>query len=71
MVYKANYRSTLRWKSGSVFAIIESVGMFPVWYEGQADEVNPFACFNNNQTIEFEHLHIHHWKELVDILEKI
>lgn len=49
----------------------ESVGMFPVWYEEQADEVNPFACFNNNQTIDFEHLHIHHWKELVDILEKI
>ena len=72
---KANLTADKVWFCGdSIGADIngaESVGMFPVWYEGQADEVNPFACFNNNQTIDFEHLHIHHWKELVDILEKI
>ena len=48
------------------------VGMFPVLYEGMTDdEPNPFAHQNDNLTIDFEHLHITDWNELVDVLERM
>lgn len=47
-------------------------GMFPVRYEGvTASEPNPFAKYNEGLTVDFEHLHIHDWTELIDVLENI
>ncbi len=49
-----------------------NVGMFPVLYEGRTDdEPNPFARQNDNLIIDFEHLHITDWNELVDVLERM
>ena len=43
------------------------VGLFPVWYE------NPIAAVSRHANITLrsgnEHLHIHEWDELVDVLE--
>ncbi len=48
------------------------VGMFPVWYEGDADgEPSIHAEQNKELTVGFEHLHIRHWDELIDTLEKL
>lgn len=48
-----------------------SVGIFPVFYEGTTGQENPFASQNDKQEIGFEHLHIHHWSEMLDILEQL
>jgi len=45
------------------------VGIYPVWYEDLTME-NPFRETNNKEPA-CEHLHIHDWRELIDILEKI
>jgi putative hydrolase of the HAD superfamily len=44
-----------------------SVGIFPVWYEDLTVE-NPFRESNSNEP-NCEHLHIHDWRELIEILE--
>ena len=50
----------------------KGVGMFPVLYEGRTDDgTNPFAHQNDNLIIDFEHLHITDWNELMDVLERI
>ena len=49
----------------------KNVGMFPVLYEGMTDDTNPFAHQNDDITIDFEHLHIQDWNELIDILEQM
>lgn len=46
----------------------QSVGIFPVWYEELAIP-NGFARKNAGLTITGEHLHIHHWRELLDALD--
>ena len=47
-----------------------AVGMFPVLYEGTTpDHVDPFAGQNDGMEIDFEHLHIRDWRELVEILK--
>ena len=47
-----------------------SVGMFPVLYEGTTpDHVDPFAGQNDGMEIDFEHLYIRDWRELVEILK--
>lgn len=43
-----------------------SVGLFPVWYEDLAME-NPFRE-KNSKLPECEHLHIHDWRELIEVL---
>ncbi len=49
-----------------------NVGMFPVLYEGKTnDETNPFANQNDGLKLDFEHVHIHDWRELIDILNRI
>lgn len=47
-----------------------SVGIFPVWYEDKTIE-NPCRDQNNGKVLECNHLHIHDWMELIDILEKL
>jgi len=47
----------------------QGAGMFPVWYE--CDTVpNGFAKKNEGMIVEGEHLHIHHWDELVHALDE-
>ena len=46
-----------------------SAGLFPVWYEDLTME-NPFRE-KNYKLPECEHLHIHDWQELIDVLEKL
>ena len=49
-----------------------NVGMFPVLYEGENPEaVNPSADQKEKVMIEGEYLHIHDWRELIDVLEGI
>ena len=46
----------------------QSVGIFPVWYEDTTIP-NGFARKNACLTITGEHLHIHHWHELIAALD--
>lgn len=49
----------------------KSANIFPVLYSGKTiDEINPLANRNEGLTIGFNCLHIHDWRELIDILEK-
>jgi putative hydrolase of the HAD superfamily len=68
---KANLSASDVWFCGdSPTADVEgaaSVGIFPVWYEDLTVE-NPFRESNSNEP-NCEHLHIHNWRELVEILE--
>lgn len=45
-------------------------GLFPVLYEGSgaAGECSPYLAKNREMQLDFDHLHIHHWQELMDIL---
>lgn len=45
----------------------QSAGLFPVWYEEKTIP-NGFARKNAALTITGDHLHIHHWRELIDAL---
>lgn len=48
----------------------KNVGMFPVLYEGTTpDHVDPFAGQNDGKEVDFEHLHIYDWRELIAVLE--
>ena len=46
----------------------QSAGIFPVWYE-ELSIPNGFAHKNAGLTISGEHLHIHHWHELLSALD--
>lgn len=46
----------------------QAAGIFPVWYE-ETSIPNGFARKNAGLTITGEHLHIHHWRELIDALD--
>lgn len=46
-----------------------NAGIFPVLYEGETDEANPFAGFNDGHEIDFAHLRITDWDELIGALE--
>ncbi len=48
-----------------------NVGMFPVLYEGSAKEENPSVRDNENTEIDYEHLHIHHWSEMLVALQQL
>lgn len=45
------------------------VGIFPVLYEGDAGERSPYLEKNRQISVDFEYLHIHHWRELGEVLE--
>lgn len=45
-------------------------GMFPVLYKGETvGDTNPFAARNEDITVDFDYLHIHDWRELIEILK--
>ena len=45
--------------------------MFPDLYEGKTDEDIPrFKSENKEYEIDFDHLHIYDWRELIEILKK-
>ena len=46
------------------------VGMFPVLYEGtgEAGERSPYLQKNREISVDFDYLHIHHWRELLAVL---
>lgn len=46
------------------------VGIFPVLYEGETEEKNSYANQNEGLAIDFHHLHIRHWEELMEMLKK-
>ena len=46
----------------------QAAGIFPVWYEERTIP-NGFARKNTGLTITGEHLHIHHWSELLSALD--
>ena len=48
-----------------------NAGIFPVLYEGSTAEENPSVRDNQDMSIPFEHLHIHDWRELIDVLDKM
>ena len=48
----------------------QGAGLFPVWYEDKTIP-NAFAKKNAGLTVTGEHLHIHHWRELIDALCKL
>lgn len=49
------------------------VGIFPVLYEGEAEdgERSPYLEKNRQIPLDFDHLHIHHWQELGKVLEQL
>lgn len=50
-----------------------NAGIFPVLYEGEAEdgERSPYLEKNRQIPLEFDHLHIHHWQELGKVLEQL
>ncbi|GHV06070.1 haloacid dehalogenase [Clostridia bacterium] len=46
-----------------------AVGIFPVWYTGEAVETSPWTANEGEPTCE--HLHIYDWRELIEILEGV
>jgi putative hydrolase of the HAD superfamily len=48
-------------------------GMFPVLYEGEAEdgERSPYLEANRQILLDFDHLHIRHWRELGQLLREL
>lgn len=47
-----------------------STGIFPVFFEDETVE-NPWRGQNDGISIDFEHLHIHSWVEMIHIIDKL
>ena len=45
------------------------VGIYPVWYDN--DTGKDCKDRSNERLPQCEHLHIHEWNEMIDLLEKI
>lgn len=45
------------------------VGIYPVFYDNHTDR--EYKKFSDNAALQCEYLHIHEWKELIDVLERI
>ena len=45
------------------------VGIYPVWYDNDTDKDSK-DC-HNEPILQCEHLHIHEWNEMIDLLERI
>lgn len=71
---KAGLTADKVWFCGdSIFCDVNGAhkcGMFPVLYEGSTAEENPSIRDNIDMEITFDHLHIHHWRELITVLEQ-
>ena len=48
-------------------------GLFPVLYEGEAEdgERSPYLEANRQIPLDFDHLHVHHWRELGKLLREL
>lgn len=44
-------------------------GIYPVWYDNNTDK--DYKDRSNEHLPQCEHLHIHEWNELVDLLESM
>ena len=49
----------------------KNAGMFPVFFDGNIEIGNSFDHRNKDLTIDFDYLHIHHWRELIKVLEEM
>ncbi|MGM9627435.1 MAG: HAD family hydrolase [Faecousia sp.] len=49
----------------------KNAGMFPVFFDGKIEIGNSFDHRNDGLTIDFAHLHIHDWRELIGVLEAL
>lgn len=47
----------------------KNVGMFPVYFDGRIETGNSFDHKNEGLIIDFPHLQIHDWRELIAVLE--
>jgi putative hydrolase of the HAD superfamily len=69
---KANLQPSDVWYCGdNIIADVygaRNVGVFPVFYEDETIE-NPWIELNDGLQINFEHLHIHSWGEMINILD--
>lgn len=45
------------------------VGIYPVWYDNDTDK--NYKDRSDKHLPQCEHLHIHEWNEMIDLLEKI
>ena len=45
------------------------VGIYPFFYDNHTDR--EYKKFSDNAALQCEYLHIHEWKELIDVLERI
>ena len=45
------------------------VGIYPVWYDNDTEK--DYKGYNNEKLPQCEHLHIHEWNEMIELLEKI
>ena len=72
---KAGLSADKVWFCGdSIYADVNgahSVGMLPVLYEGSTAEENLSVRDNAEMNIDFEHLHIYDWREMIEVLEKM
>jgi len=72
---KANLPASQVWYCGdSIRADVrgaQGAGIFPVLYEGDTIEKNPWAEQNDGLTIEGEHLYIRRWSEMTALLEEM
>ena len=44
-------------------------GIYPVWYDNDTEK--DYKSHNNEKLPQCEHLHIHEWNEMIDLLERI
>lgn len=73
---KAGLSSDEVWYCGnSITADIEGAhgaGIFPVLYEGDTPgDINPHSGQNDGLKADLDYLHIHDWRQLIAVLEKI
>lgn len=73
---KANLPANAVWYCGdNIRADIKGAheaGIFPVLYEGSTpDGVNPFTQQNEEETIDFDYLHIRDWNEMTTVLSTV
>jgi len=71
---KANLDSADVWFCGdNIKADVEgsaAVGIFPVWYENKEVE-DPLSAQKKGEAPTCDHLHIHDWLELIELLESL
>lgn len=49
-----------------------NAGLYPVLYEGDTPgDINPYRHQNDGLTVDFDYLHIHDWREMVEVLKAL